>query len=270
MVTTDPSQAHESVEWLAIAQVGTDRRVNTRTFDPNWVEKKLREGFNPDGLGVPIVSRRSDGTYIWLDGQNRAELMRRAKWGDQKLPCRVFTGLSLAQEAALFLVHNDNRKVEPLHKFLARITAEDPDAVAINRIVEDLGWKIGEGGAKSITAVKALDRVYASDKKDDGSRGQALELTLRVVTEAWGYKPEAVDNRILGGIGSLINRFGDQIDKASLVKKLAEFPGGASGVIGKARGMQQYQGGTVQHCVGEVIHIAYNARRRTNLLPDWR
>jgi len=34
--------------------------------------------------------------------------------------------------------------------------------------------------------------------------------------------------------------------------------------------MQQFQGGTVVHCVAEVIVTAYNARRRTNVLPDWR
>lgn len=271
MVATDSTGALESIEWVSLHAISTDRRVNTRTFDPIWVEKKLREGFDPDGIGVPIVSHRGGGKYVWLDGQNRGELMRRAGWGDQKIQCRVFNGLSLAQEASLFLVHNDNRRVQPIYKFLAKVTAGDPAAVATTRIAESLGWKISDqSGDRCIAAVVALEKVYLSDKKDEKPGGAVLELTLRVVTEAWGYKSEAVDGRIIQGIGAVFSRFGDAIDRAVLVKKLAEFPAGASGVLGKGRGMQQFQGGTVSHCVAEVVVTAYNARRRTNVLPDWR
>ncbi|MGW0904951.1 DUF6551 family protein [Streptomyces sp. NPDC002853] len=271
MVTTNPETTPDSIEWVPLAAIRTDHRVNTRTFDPNWVEKKLREGFDPNKVGVPIVSDRGDETYVWIDGQNRGELMRRAGWSDQKIQCRAFRGLTRAEEAELFLGHNDNRQVKPLAKFLARVTAGNTDAVAINRIAKKLGWKIEErNSSKSITAVVSLDKVYQSDKQADGSPGPALELTLRVVTEAWGYKSEAVDGRIIAGIGAVFNRFGDSVDLAVLVKKLAEYPAGPSGVLGKARGMQQFQGGTVGHCVAEVVVTAYNARRRTNVLPDWR
>lgn len=270
MVSTDPFQSLESIEWVPVSAISTDHRVNTRPVDFAWVDKKATEGFDPNRLGVPIVSRRDDGTYVWLDGQNRGELMRRSGWGDQKVQCRVFTGLTLAQEAELFLGHNDNRQVKPLHKFLARVTAGDADAVAITKIVESYGWKIQESGASNgISAVRAVESVYLSDRADN-DRGGVLRVTLRVVTEAWGYRSEAVDGRILQGVGALFNRFGDLIDRAALVKKLAEYPAGASGVIGNARGLQQYQGGTVIHCVAETVHTAYNARRRKNLLPDWR
>lgn len=271
MVSAELPTTTESIEWVPLAAISTDHRVNTRTFDPVWVEKKLAEGFDPDGIGVPIISHRGTGTYVWLDGQNRGELMRRAGWGDQKIQCRVFYSLTLAQEASLFLVHNDNRRVQAIYKFLARVTAGEPTAVAITRIAERVGWKIGDqNGDGRISAVASLDKVFVLDKKGDMPGGDVLELALRIVTQAWGYKSESVDGRILLGFGLLFNRFGDAIDRSVLVKKLAEFPAGASGVIGKARGMQQFQGGTVAHCVAEVVVTAYNARRRSNVLPDWR
>lgn len=271
MVSAELPTNTESIEWISIASIGTDRRVNTRSFDPIWVEKKLREGFDPDGIGVPIVSHRGDNTYVWLDGQNRGELMKRAGWGDQKIQCRVFYGLDLAQEASLFLVHNDNRRVQPIYKFLAKVTAGDPASVAATRITESLGWKISDqSGDRCIAAVVALEKIYLSDHTDETPGGKVLELTLRVITEAWGYKSEAVDGRILQGIGAVFSRFGDSVDRAVMVKKLAEFPAGASGVLGKGRGMQQFQGGTVAHCIAEVVVNAYNARRRSNVLPDWR
>lgn len=271
MVSAELPTGGESIEWVALSAIGTDRSVNTRSFDPAWVERKLSEGFDPDGIGVPIISHRSKDSYVWLDGQNRGELMRRAGWGDQKIQCRVFSGLTRAQEASLFLVHNDNRRVQPIYKFLAKVTAGDADAVAITRIAERVGWKISDqNGDGRIAAVVALDKVFLMDKKEGMPGGDVLELTLRVVTQAWGYKAEAVDGRILLGIGALFSRFGDAIERAVLVKKLAEFPAGASGVLGKARGRQQFQGGTVAHCVAEVVVTVYNARRRNNVLPDWR
>lgn len=271
MVSAELPVTGESIEWVSLPTIGTDRRVNTRVFDPNWVAQKIAEGFNPDGIGIPIISRREDGKQIWIDGQNRGELMRQAGWGDQKIQCRVFHGLTLAQEAALFLIHNDNRPVRPINKFLARVTAEDPTAVRVVRIAERVGWKVGEAGADGvITAAVALEKVFRMDQGDGKPGGDVLELTLRVLTEAWGYKSETVDGRILQGVGALVNRFGDAVNRSVLVKKLAEFPAGSSGLIGKARGMQQFQGGTVPHCVAEVVVNVYNARRRSNVLPDWR
>jgi hypothetical protein len=271
MVSAELPTTGEVIEWVALSAIGTDRRVNTRTFDPAWVDRKLSEGFKPEGIGVPIISRRENGTYVWLDGQNRGELMRRAGWGDQKIQCRMFYGLTLAQEAALFLVHNDNRTVMPIHKFLARVTAEDPTAVAIARLAKRVGWDVSDrGGDGAVAAVVALEKVFLMDQKDDHPGGDVLETVLRTVTEAWGFKSEAADGRILQGLGALFNRFGESVNRSVLVKKLAEFPAGPSGVLGKARGMQQFQGGTVVHCVAEVVVTVYNARRRSNVLPDWR
>ena len=262
-----------SIEWLTANQITSDRRVNTRPVDSAWVARKLKEGFDPNLLGVPMVSRRADGTQVWLDGQNRGSLMQGAGWGAQKIQCRVFTGLTPAQEAELFLGHNDNRQVKVVYKFLARVTSGDEDAAAINAIVQSFGWRINDqAGGKNITAVKSLERIFHGDRNTDDTMapGRALQRTLRVVTEAWGYKSEAANGDVILGIGSVFNRFGDIVDLAVLIKKLAEFPAGPSGLLGKARGMRQYQGGTVAHCVAETVVTVYNARRRTNVLPDWR
>lgn len=274
MLTADASgPVSDSIEWLPLSSIHSDHRVNTRPVDTLWVDIKVREGFDPARIGVPIVSRRPDGTFVWLDGQNRGELIRRAGGADQKIQCRVFSGLTLAQEANLFLGHNDNRQVKVVYKFLARVTAGDIDAVGIAAIAEANGWKItDQSGDKRITAVSSLERVFHGDRNRDSTMppGRALQLTLRVITEAWGYKPEAVKGDVVLGIGAIFNRFGDVIEMPALVKKLAEFPAGPSGLIGKARGVREFQGGTTAHCVSEVVVKAYNARRRSNVLPDWR
>jgi hypothetical protein len=268
MVLTEAAVERDAIEWISVDQVTSDHRVNTRPVDTAWVDARVREGFDPNRIGVPTVSKRKDGTYVWLDGQNRGALIRSAGWSNQKIQCRVFYNLTLQREAELFLGLNDNRQVKPVYKFMARITSGEKHAVAIDAIVRSAGWKISDqSNGRGITAVRSLETVYNATPK---SLGKALTITLRVVTEAWGYKNEAVNGDVIGGIGSVFVRFHDQIDVSALIKKLAEFPAGPSGLIGKARGMRQFQGGTVSQCVAETVVSAYNTRRRSGALPDWR
>lgn len=260
--------AGEGIEWVLVTSITTDHRVNTRPVESAWVEQKYREGFDPTKIGVPILSHREDGTYVWLDGQHRGALIRRAGWVDQKIQCRVFYGLSISEEARMFLGHNDNRQVKPIYKFLARVTTGEEEAVAITAIVRAAGWHISDStGPTSIPAVRALEKAYATTPDQPG---KALTAALRLITQAWGYKAEAVKGPILHGISMVYARFGDQIDNASLTKKLAQFPSGPAGLYGKARGMQQFQGGILAHCVAEVVVTTYNTRRRNGGLPDWR
>ncbi|RCH70516.1 hypothetical protein DT019_03225 [Streptomyces sp. SDr-06] len=262
-----------SIEWLSPADITRDPRVNTRPVDSAWVERKAREGFDLTRLGVPVVSRRASGEQVWLDGQNRGELLRKAGWPTRKIECKVFTGLTLQQEAALFLGLNDGRQVKAVYKFLGRVTAGEADAVAISAIATSLGWRISDqAGSTSITAVKSLERLFHGERAQNPAMapGRALTLTLRIVTEAWGYKSEAVNGDVLLGIGSIFNRFGEVVELPALIKKLAEFPAGPSGLLGKARGARDFKGGTVAHCVSEIVVRAYNTRRRAGSLPDWR
>lgn len=260
----------ESIQWVKVSAISRDQNVNTRPVDTAWVERKLREGFDPSSLGVPTVSNRGRGVYIWLDGQHRGELMRRSGWGDQQVECKVFTGLTTPQEAELFLRLNDSRQPKSMAKFLARVTAQEPNAVAITHIIGTHGWQIADSGAqRSVKAVASLDRVYIS-RKNDVPDGVILDIAMRVITEAWGHAAEAADGRIIEAVGLLFSRYDDQIDRAAFVKKLTAFPGGPSGLIGKGRGRNQYQGGTVPQCIAEEIHAVYNARRRVGALPDWK
>lgn len=61
----------KKIEAVAPEDVETDPRVNTRPVDRAWVNRKMREGYDRKRIGVPTVSARTDGTFVWLDGQNR-------------------------------------------------------------------------------------------------------------------------------------------------------------------------------------------------------
>jgi hypothetical protein len=266
-------QATTNVEAVRVDTITTDPRVNTRPIYGPWVAQR-KEKFDANKLGVPVISERADGSRVWLDGQNRGALLSLVGWGDQSIDCKVYRGLTVRQEAELFLALNDNRRVGAIYRFLARITAGDPDAVAINGIVRGAGWRIGDqNGPDTITAVAALEKVYQGDQRDpvEGvAPGWALQRTLAIVTEAWGFKPDTVNGEILKGIGALFNRYLDGVDTIILVKKLATYPAGPAGLLGDARGRRQYQGGSVAACVSESVVDLYNKNRRSRVLEAWR
>lgn len=260
-----------TVEWVDIDRIFTDHTVNTRYVDDAWVDRRVA-AFDPDKLGVPVVSERENGRFACLDGQNRLELCRRAGYGDSKIECRVFHNLTPAQEAALFLGHNDSRQVGTYHKFVARVTAEDPDAVAINNIVKAAGWELSYYLAdKKIAAVAAVETIYKTGRLDpvDG-RGATLKATLAIATEAWGHSQDAANGQVLRGIGLLVNRHHSILEIPALVKKLSTFRNGPLGILADARGLHQYTGGPIAACVAETLVRIYNSHRRTGALPPWR
>lgn len=258
-------------EWLTVADITTDTRVNTRPVYKPWVEAHIAL-FDLQKIGVPQVSARPDGTKIWLDGQNRGALLRAVGRSDDKIQCRVWRGLSVPQEAALFLALNDNRQVNTIYKFQAGVTAGELTAVEIHRAAGDLGWSIKDQTRDGcITAVVSLQKVHRLGRKEDGGGAALVHRTLSVVTHAWGYKAEAVKGEILYGLSQVLRRYGTQIDDAELSRRLAQYPAGPSGLIGDARGLKRYQQGTsIAVCVAETIVNTYNHRKRTAALPKWR
>ncbi|MEU7181311.1 MULTISPECIES: DUF6551 family protein [Streptomyces] len=250
------------IELLVPSQVTTDRDVNTRPVDTAWVARKLREGFDLGRLGVPQVSARSDGTYIWLDGQNRGALCVAADHGETKIGMKVFRGLTKEQEAELFLGLNDNRRVQPLYKFMAEVTAGHAESLDITHTARDHGWIVSDSGAgNAIIAVAALRKIYGKSAE----KGQLLRRTLRAVTESWGHIPAAGNSYVLLGVASVLYEF-PFLDSDALVRKLSKLPGGPASLLGKGRGYKEVTGGTVVEGIARVVRDAYNSGRRSGRL----
>ncbi|MFC8709352.1 DUF6551 family protein [Streptomyces sp. NPDC057197] len=255
----------KQIEAVAPNDVTTDPRVNTRPVDRGWVNRKMRDGYDRKRIGVPTVSARTDGSFIWLDGQNRGALSVAAGHGDTKIDMQVFRGLSLAQEAELFLGLNDNRRVAPIYKFLAEVTAGRKEALEITRIAGQYEWTVSDaGGASNIAAVGALNTVYRSSVPP----GTTLETVLHVVTKAWGHTSDAVNAHMLVGLASVIND-APGIVHDSLVRKLAAVDGGPSSILGKGRGFKSATGCTVSQGVDQVVRSVYNSNRRSGRLATW-
>ena len=108
--------------------------------------------------------------------------------------------------------------------------------------------------------VTALKKVYGFDG------GKALALTLETVVAAWGRTEAAVDGKIIEGVGLVHCHYNGAIDLAALSKKLAKYPGGASGLLGDAKGLRQFRHASLPRCVAETVIETYNVGRKTGRL----
>jgi len=85
---------------VSLDAVIVDQRVQ-RTEGPDQRRvDKMASTFNPDALGVLILSERKDGALVCLDGMHRYLSARKAGHTDL-MESKVFTGLTLAEEASL-------------------------------------------------------------------------------------------------------------------------------------------------------------------------
>lgn len=258
-MTTVAAPFTTTVEKIPAGSLKVDPRVQ-RTLVGARVNRMVQE-INLDGLGTLAVSRRADGDYI-IDGQHRHAALMAADFGDWECDCKVHHGLSLAQEAGLFRVLNQTKVVGVFDDFTKGVIEGDPECVAINTIVSEAGLRVAHlPSAGCVAAVRKLRDLYA---KNGGA--QALVATLAVITQAWGQDRDGLDGRVITGIGTVLLRYGGEVELGVLARKLAKRHGGPLVLIGDARGLSDLRGGTVSRAMAEIIVGEYNRGRRSNRL----
>ena len=61
-----------------------------------------------------------------------------------------------------------------------------------------------------------------------------------------------------------------RVEQYALANKLAKDPGGAAGLLGRARTLREAYRSSLSNCVAEIVVNIYNQRRRSQALPEWR
>ncbi len=240
-------------------------KVDPRVQRPENHRRVLRIAaeLNLDALGLVCVSHRDDGDYYLIDGQHRIAALRVAGPPARPVACEVFTGLNMAEEAAMFRLRNNTAKVGYLDRFLVRVVEGDPRATDVEQTLKRHGWTINPNNQNgSFTAVAAYEKIHRLD-------AVAAERAIAAITRAWGHDRNGADFRIVEGIGLVYARYGDAVNTDDLTNRLAKFPGGASALLGKARGLHNLRGGVVPQAVADLVVELYNTRRKTKGLTPW-
>lgn len=258
--TADVVKASSRVETRRLDLLSTDPDIQ-RPLDETRVNN-IAAGFRWEAFGIPVVSRRADLTEVILDGQHRVAAARAAGYGNTGVKVLVYTGLNRQQEAEIFRLLNNTKALTAIDRFLAALIERKEDVVAINRIIENCGMKVVRSGERAFKAVVAARDVYAVEP-------DALARTLAICTTAWGVRADAVDSRLVAGIGRVCIRYGSIIDMGRASKRLAKYPGGAAGVVGAARGLAHLRSKSITDAVADIVVNTYNGQTKTGQIPEW-
>jgi len=227
--------------------------------------KQLKEDLDLDAIGVLHgVEYAINGEYaIWIiDGQHRWRALMDHGFGEWEVEVKIHTEVKDdARASELFLKLNNRAVVKAYDKYENARRAGHNNAVSIAKIATERSLRVDRQSADGhLCCITVLMNVWNFDG------GNTLILTLDTLLAAWGRTAAAVEGKLIEGLGTLYKTFNGTIDRPVLVKKLAKYPGGASGLIGDARGLRQFRHASVSRCVAERIIELYNVGRRNGKL----
>lgn len=193
------------VKLLARRQLILDESYQ-RAAKPQFV-RDLVLRFDERLVGTLDVSDRGGGSYAILDGNQRNTAMEQL--GKQRCWCAIYEGMTVKDEAEFFLHKNRDRQVvHPYYHLRARIVAGHEDALHIERIVGDHGFKLAtsSGSPDSLAAIKSVEAIYhlQSDVREN-----LLGATLQLVREVFLGRKGATDAEMLRGVAAFLARFSD-------------------------------------------------------------
>lgn len=217
---------------LPASALRVDPRVQ-RVIDPRRVAKIAAE-WNDLYAGTITVSHRvapipgdvlesgQPEEFVILDGQTRWNALKQVCGADTTtctMSAEVYTGLTLKEEAGMFLRLNFRKAVTPLDNFRISLMAEEEWAEKIQEIAARYRWAVSGTGDKTqrkFQAVGAARKIYVSDES-----GRTLDRVFNVIDSAWPRDPGTVCGETLHGIGGLYANHGG-LDTTGFVVKLAK------------------------------------------------
>ena len=254
--------------WLRLDEMEIDERVQ-RPEVPAEVNKIARE-FNEQALGTAVVSARVNpvtGATQWivLDGRQRRAGALKAGF-DGKIRVDVHYNLTLADVARLFRILNERKAVQPIQLFKNALIEQDEHALAVQKILDDLG--IPFGTAKGYSGAKSSVRLVA---RRNGAT--ILRWALTQVQKIYDAERDGgcYDASVVEAFYWLYDHHGSRIDEENLYKKLVSLEGGTAGLVGHAKNIKSFRGGRLSVNLIRAIIARYNHDKRSakTKLPDW-
>jgi uncharacterized protein DUF6551 len=220
-----------TVETLPANLLEVDPSVQRKLNDSRVT--KIAADFHEAALGVMIVSARraatdvlipsssADTRYVVLDGQTRLAALRKFTGTEATafpVVCQVFTGLTRAEEAEIFLTHNDRAAVRKIDLFRLALVAEQPWAVELDAVVRRHGYEARDHVVpeRRFTAISTAQRIIRLPEGLD-----TLDRAFDLIARSWGYRVNAASAEAVDGFGLLFHRHGKDVDVPGFALKIA-------------------------------------------------
>jgi hypothetical protein len=249
-----------SIELVRPDQITTDPAIQ-RPLDHGRVTA-ICLNFKEAALGLPLISRRDDGTQVCLDGQTRIAVLIRKNLGAVPRQMIVHRGLTRPEEAELFRLHNDSKNLSPQAKFRAALIEGDKDVKAADDLLRRVGWTSEIGRANSWRAVVALTGAVRRDLVSS-------ERALLVISRAWTVHSKNSSADIFRGLSNMLFRYGDAVNIEQLAERIAK-EGPAPHFTGRYRTNAATRRISAADSVADVAVGIYNyGRPKATCLDTW-
>ena len=222
----------------------------------------IKNNFSWADCGALIVCPLADANppqYAVIDGQLRFRAAE-AHGGIDELPCVIIPARDAREQASSFVTINSKRvKLHPLQEYQASVVAGEPDAVALQSILDKCGvtmaaqmLNIRETHPRCTLAVGTLLKMI-----QDYSEKQIVWV-LTVIPEAYGDKPGMLRANLIRVLAQFI-KANPNPDRAAMVAALQRLD--IDDLENDARAFRQIEGGTLAAAMTKVLERKYKAKK---------
>ncbi|WP_319414394.1 DUF6551 family protein [uncultured Cohaesibacter sp.] len=255
----DPGGA-PPLEYVPVDMIETDHQYQREAI-PSRIRKILRDFdwryFQP----VTLTYHPDRGKYTVLDGQHRVEAIRLHPY-IQRVPAAIIRAETLQQEADAFVKINTERsKVNTIDRYHAGLTAEDPNALMVKRVLDKANCAVvesqGQVKPRLTNAVTSVIRSCSSFGED------ATSQACLAIADAWPQDGKALKGTLIRGIARVF--YGNpECDIERIKRILREQDIGSLATLAEA--MRKITGGSADMAISKTIVETYNRGKRINLL----
>ena len=255
------NKKQKQTHWIPIGKLSVKFARAQRALSEANVQE-IAEQLDLDLLGTIQVSLPdSKGVHHIIDGQTRVAAMRRYGFDESTtVQCEVHPYSDAVNCARLFrLFNNKRRAIKAVDDYIAGVTGEFEEHVAVDRIVRGVGFEIAAHSGDGI--IHCPNACLGSYRRHGGA---PLRKGLETIKATWGEDPNGLIGPIISGYAMLVNAHDDQLDYARLVDRVEKkFTPGR--LRGTARSHREVNGGSDAIAVYKVVLDTYNASLRNKL-----
>lgn len=170
----------------------------------------------------PIVVSYRDSKYHVVDGQHRLAAMRKMNGGkDVIVPCLVYTGLTYAQEAEMYVKLDRAKGHLKLASKIKALLESGADAAVldIDKRIEDAGftWALDKptNAAYEIIPTRAVKSAYKL------LGGPAFSRMLELMAGAWHGSQSSLTAGMIAGMALFLKTYETEVDDYDFVTRLS-------------------------------------------------
>lgn len=185
---------------------------------------KLIKNWVDNYSGCLEVNHRNDDVYAVFDGGHRTKAAKTRFGDDHMLLCKVFSGLTVEEEADLFTELNKIRKpIKVIDLAKSGMKAEDPQWLQIANALNSfqLVWSV-EGRVSGDRAINC----WAALRGAHSHGGVAMvEQTLRLLTSIWNGDPTSLEGVWVSGMADFIRGYSwsSHFDEKRIIERLSAY-----------------------------------------------